>query len=82
MLYIACRHHVTELVAEKVVAVLKISASSGPDIAIFKRLWGKWSSVNLNNFDTMTATTYIIPITDNEHSIAFAAESSSAERRL
>ena len=72
MLYMSCRHHVMEIMTEKVVTVLKVSVSSGPDIIIFKRFWDKWSSANQNNFDRITAIAYIFPISDNEHSTASA----------
>jgi hypothetical protein len=43
LLHFACRHHVMEIVLQKVFTALKItSASSGPDIAIFKRFREQW----------------------------------------
>lgn len=60
LLHFACRHHVMEIVLEKVFTALKItSASSGPDIAIFKRFREKWSSIDKNSYETAAGMTEI-----------------------
>ena len=63
-----------DIVVEKVFTTLKISVSSGPDIAIFKRFRDKWSSIYQNNFDTITSTADNIPTTDKEDIRAFAVK--------
>ena len=52
LLHFACRHHVLEIILEKVFTALHISPSSGPDIAIFKRFKDKWSSIDAESFTT------------------------------
>ena len=53
VLYFACRHHVMEIVLEKVFTALKITAaSSGPDIALFKRFKEHWPYIDQACFET------------------------------
>ena len=53
LLHFACRHHIMEIVLEKVFTALKItSAASGPDIAIFKRFKSKWFLIDHSSYDT------------------------------
>ncbi|KAK0062096.1 hypothetical protein Bpfe_008589 [Biomphalaria pfeifferi] len=51
-LHLPCRHHILEIVVEKVFTAMKIEASSGPDIAIFKRFRDFWQDIDQTNFDT------------------------------
>ena len=47
LLHFACRHHVFEIVLKKYITALKItSASSGPDIVMFKRFKEQWSGID------------------------------------
>lgn len=53
LLNFACRHHVLEIMLEKVFTTLKIIyASSGPDIALFKRFTKKWAWINHSMLET------------------------------
>lgn len=51
LLWLACRHHVHELVLEAVVN-RSLGASSGPDISLFKRFQKFWTSINKTKFQT------------------------------
>ena len=68
MLYLACRHHIFEIVQ---VSVFKESMgmSSGPDIAIFKRFRQSWKLINQSNFETGAA---LETVNDKESVISFA----------
>lgn len=60
LLHFACRHHVFEIVLQKVFMALKItSASSGPDIAMFKRFKEQWSSIDQSSYLTAAGMTEI-----------------------
>jgi len=53
---LACRHHMHELVVESAfVAIFIFGASSGPDIALFKRFQSRWNVIDQNNFESMHA---------------------------
>ncbi|KAK0060633.1 hypothetical protein Bpfe_009821 [Biomphalaria pfeifferi] len=52
LLHLPCRHHILEIVVEKAFTAMKIEASSGPDIAIFKRFRDFWQDIDQTNFDT------------------------------
>ena len=52
VLNFACRHHVMEIMLEKVFMALNLSLSTGPDIAIFKRFRDKWPSINVDSYST------------------------------
>ena len=52
LLHLACRHHVLEIIIEKVFKALNIAPSTGPDILLFKRFKEKWSSIDTDNFCT------------------------------
>lgn len=52
MLWMACRHHVLEIMLEAVVVKL-LGVSSGPDISLFKRFKKSWSSINQGGFKTI-----------------------------
>ena len=51
MLWLACRHHILELVLESVVSI-SFLASSGPDIQLFKRFRAKWMEIDQTNYQT------------------------------
>ena len=50
VLYLACRHHVLELVAEKAF-VECMGPTSGPDVPLFKRFKDRWASLDLELWD-------------------------------
>lgn len=52
MLWMACRHHVFEIMLEAVI-IKSLGVSSGPDILLFKRFKNSWSSVNQGSFKTI-----------------------------
>ena len=52
LLYLACRHHVYEIVAEKALTAMKIAPSTGPDIAIFRHFKEKWNFIDQSIFET------------------------------
>ena len=47
---LACRHHIHELVVESAFAAI-FGASSGSDIALFKRFQSSWNVIDQNNFE-------------------------------
>jgi hypothetical protein len=49
LLYLACRHHITEIVAEKVFVACD-NQSTGPDILLFKRFQQQWQFINKELF--------------------------------
>jgi len=52
MLWLACRHHIMEIMLEAVV-VHAIGCSSGPDILLFKRFKKSWSTIQSEHFETV-----------------------------
>ncbi|GBP22026.1 hypothetical protein EVAR_18667_1 [Eumeta japonica] len=54
MLWLACRHHILEIVLEAVVSTT-LSSSSGPDILIFKRFKNYWSKIDQTGYKTVTS---------------------------
>ena len=52
LLYLACRHHILELVLASVFKESSAAASSGPDVAIFKRFQQSWSYIAQNCYDS------------------------------
>ena len=51
MLWLACRHHILEIMLEAVV-VLSLGVSQGPDILLFKRFQKQWSAINTADYQT------------------------------
>lgn len=51
MLWLACRHHILEIMLEAVV-LTSLGASSGPDILIFKRFQKHWKLVDTTKYQT------------------------------
>lgn len=71
LLHLACRHHILEIVLEKVFTALKITAAtSGPDIAMFKRFREHWGCIDKDKFGTATGMKEIESF--RERSIEFA----------
>lgn len=54
LLWLACRHHIFEIMLEAVV-LQALDPSSGPEIAIFKRFKNNWSNINQNDFKTVSS---------------------------
>lgn len=59
VLWLACRHHILEIVLEAIV-VLAVGVSSGPEIQIFKRFQKRWPQINQENFKTVNADPEIL----------------------
>lgn len=51
MLWLACRHHIFEIMLQEVV-VKSLGVSSGPNIQLFQRLKTSWISINQSIFQT------------------------------
>ena len=51
MLWLACRHHVMEIMLEGVVTSV-LPPSTGPEIVIFKKFQSKWSSIDKTIYST------------------------------
>lgn len=45
VLFLACRHHVYEIVLQGVFSEIQLSPSQGPDIALFKRFKNTWKNI-------------------------------------
>lgn len=54
MLWLACRHHILEIMLEAVVSTA-LGPSSGPDILIFKRFKNYWSKIDQSDYKTVTS---------------------------
>lgn len=52
MLWLACRHHILEIVLEAVVT-LSLGSSTGPDILVFKRFQKAWAAMDHSNIQTV-----------------------------
>jgi hypothetical protein len=65
LLHLACRHHILELVLAIVYKECSPAASSGPDVAIFKRFQQSWNLIDQSRYD--------IADTDETVSLAVAA---------
>lgn len=50
ILYLACRHHVFEIILQSVFVGSKFAPSSGPDIPLFKRFKNQWKTIDLTQF--------------------------------
>lgn len=50
ILYLACRHHVFEIILQSVFVGSKFSPSSGPDIPLFKRFKNHWATIDTSKF--------------------------------
>lgn len=50
VLYIACRHHVFEIILQTAIIEAKLFESSGPDIALFKKFKNSWNKIDTTKF--------------------------------
>jgi len=48
ILYLACRHHVYEIVLQGVFTKVKLATSTGPDILLFKKFRKEWNTIDTN----------------------------------
>lgn len=64
LLWLACRHHIFEIMLEAVV-LQSLGIFSGPEIAIFKRFKDNWKHINKNDFVTVSSDPLIYK--DCEH---------------
>lgn len=44
VLFLACRHHIFEIMLQAVFIEAKFAPSSGPDVALFKRFVNNWKN--------------------------------------
>jgi hypothetical protein len=65
LLHLACRHHMMEIVAARVLAVCGIP-STGPDILLFKRFQQYWKSIDQDRFEVIEGS-----IADREDILSF-----------
>jgi len=56
MLWLACRHHIFEIMLEAVV-VLSLGVSQGPDLLLFKRFRTQWVSIDTMDYQTSLSDT-------------------------
>lgn len=52
ILYLACRHHIYEIVLHGVFSAVNLVTSTGPDIIIFKKFKNEWRNIEQNSFST------------------------------
>lgn len=52
LLHLACRHHIMEIIADKVFAACHIQ-STGPDILLFKRFQQQWEFIDKERYDVL-----------------------------
>jgi hypothetical protein len=64
LLFLACRHHVFEIIATAVFDFFFVS--SEPQISIFARFKDNWAVINQSNFAPITKDTKGFSLTDNE----------------
>ena len=71
LLWLACRHHILEIMLEAVVSSNLPAASSGPEIQLFKRFRSKWTALDKSDFtraseDMCTTANEIIAFANNQ----------------
>ncbi|GBP74684.1 hypothetical protein EVAR_58950_1 [Eumeta japonica] len=73
MLWLACRHHILEIVLEAVVSTA-LGPSSGPDILIFKRFKNYWNKIDQIDYKTVTSDVHSLELVQNvaQDMISFA----------
>jgi len=55
LLFLACRHHVMELIVGTAFEKTAIGTSTGPDIQIFKRFREQWQFINCDSFQVASS---------------------------
>lgn len=64
LLWLACRHHIMELMLEAVV-LFAVGPSSGPDILIFKRFKNNWAGLKQDDFKTVSSDASTLKYVEN-----------------
>ena len=54
LLWLACRHHIGEVILDEVWSDLKIETSKSPDIAIFKEFREKWNHISHGDTNSLS----------------------------
>jgi hypothetical protein len=62
ILFLACRHHVLEIILQAAVSEARLHVSSGPDIAIFKRFKNSWREMNSENLSLWNTNAHFAKI--------------------
>lgn len=52
ILFLACRHHIFEIILQSVFSYSKLTVMSGPEIPIFKRFKNNWNQIDQTKFNT------------------------------
>ncbi|GBP84417.1 hypothetical protein EVAR_47804_1 [Eumeta japonica] len=75
MLWLACRHHVMEIMLEAIVSK-SLSPSSGPDIQIFKRFKNSWSDIDQADYKAVSSDASSLQAVENiaAYIISFAQD--------
>ncbi|XP_050526437.1 uncharacterized protein LOC126897076 [Daktulosphaira vitifoliae] len=66
ILFLACRHHIYELVLQGVFSDTKLCPSTGPEILLFKRFQQEWETIDKTKFSTSISDTYVHNILKDE----------------
>lgn len=66
ILFLACRHHIFELVLQGVFSEVKLFPMTGPDILLFKRFQHAWENIEKSKFSTSVSDFYIHNILKND----------------
>ncbi|KAE9523392.1 hypothetical protein AGLY_015944 [Aphis glycines] len=65
VLFLACRHHIFEIILQAVFIEAKFAPSSGPDIPLFKRFIDNWKNINKNEYSVWTDDSMTFDILNN-----------------
>ena len=57
LLWLACRHHVGEVLLEQVWSDLKIETSKSPEVTVFSRFKANWGRISYNDIDNLCFAT-------------------------
>ncbi|KAL4131631.1 hypothetical protein QTP88_008916 [Uroleucon formosanum] len=52
ILFLACRHHIFEIILQSVFSYSKLTTMSGPEIPIFKRFKNNWNQIDQTKYST------------------------------
>jgi len=59
ILFLACRHHILEIILQTVFSYSKLTTMFGPEIPIFKRFKNNWNQIDQTKFSTWVSDTEI-----------------------
>jgi len=65
VLFLACHHHIFEIILQAVFIEAKFAPSSGPDIPLFKRFVNNWKNINKNEYSVWTDDSMTFDILNN-----------------